>query len=308
MGAFGLALVMASMPMNATAQEVPDPDACRCVDARGEEIEDCTCFRSPRIDPQALVFGAPRPRLGISVDGGQAAGLDAEGALVTDVLSGGPADEAGIREGDVIVELDGRPLTEPMGAEAEEDFDLDRSIPVQRLLAIAQDLTSGEDVEVVYLRDGRRERTTVLPEDLSDRWGQGFSMTIPRFDVEGMREGMRGLYESMGRWRGWDGDDARVFSPGMGWGPDVTGLGLVEVNPELGAYFGTDEGVLVTDVQRNSALGLEPGDVVLAVGDRAVTSPERFRRVVSSYGQEEEIRFRIMRDGEETMVTGRFRY
>ena len=86
------------------------------------------------------------------------------------------------------------------------------------------------------------------------------------------------------------------------------GLELTAVNPALGAYFGTEQGVLVTDVDRSSGLGLQTGDVVVRIGDRAVTSPDRFRRILASYGDEEDINFHIMRDGSETVVTGRLRY
>ena len=38
--------------------------------------------------------------------------LNENGALVADVVSGGPADQLGIKRGDVIVAFDGRPVTE----------------------------------------------------------------------------------------------------------------------------------------------------------------------------------------------------
>ena len=52
----------------------------------------------------------------------------AQGAVVADVLEGGPADEAGLRKGDVVTTLDGQSLIDPIGAAAYEDFDLDESV------------------------------------------------------------------------------------------------------------------------------------------------------------------------------------
>jgi serine protease Do len=272
-------------------------------------------------------IGASRPRLGISVDAGQGGGMDAEGALVTDVLRDGPADEAGIREGDLITRIDGQSLFESIGAEAEADFDLDSSMPVQRLLALARELEPGSEVEIEYLREGRTQTTMLEAEDLSDSWGENFAVA-PGWDAERFQEQLRTLTEgarslsirrapsggnSWGRslYIGGDRPDVHVLggggSPFM-WGVNGLGLELVEINPGLGEYFGAESGVLVADVDRGSGLGLEAGDVVIRIGDRPVDSPERFRRIVGSYAEEEDITFHILRNGAETAVTGRLRY
>jgi putative serine protease PepD len=49
------------------------------------------------------------PILGVSVD----TNYGESGALITSVSPGGPADEAGIQEGDIIINLDGRVITNP---------------------------------------------------------------------------------------------------------------------------------------------------------------------------------------------------
>jgi hypothetical protein len=82
------------------------------------------------------------------------------------------------------------------------------------------------------------------------------------------------------------------------------GLQLLELKPGLADYFGTAEGVLVADVHEDSKLGLQPGDVILAVGDREATDPDRVRRVLSSYAADEAVTLRIMRQKRETTVTG----
>ncbi len=319
-----LSLAISAAP--AAAQSTRD---CRCVDLDGNEVERCTCFRTPDVEGliQSLGFTDARPRLGISVDVRQSARRDAAGALVTDVLEGGPAADAGIRPGDVITSIAGRSLFEPLAGDAEEDFDLDRSVPVQRLLAIAAELEPGEEVEVEYERDGETRTATVEAEDLSESWGRRAMAMGPRFDDARFREQLRELTEDASRLRlrlG-DRDDAWGYVPGRGergearvfggggagvvvldaLGRSSDGLELVELNPELGSYFGADEGVLVADVDEDSTLGLEPGDVVLRVGDRPVTTPERMRRILRSYGADEEVTLHVRRDGRETTVTGR---
>jgi len=82
------------------------------------------------------------------------------------------------------------------------------------------------------------------------------------------------------------------------------GAQLVALNPGLAGYFGTDKGVLVSDVRADSPIGLQAGDVILQIGSRSVTSPEQVRRILRSYSPDETITFRIMRKGKSMSVSG----
>ncbi len=306
-----LALGAAFAP--AAAQQTDDD--CLCVDRDGNQIEDCACFRMPRFDTMMAPFPGARPRLGISVDGSQGSTLDAQGAHVTNVLEDGPAWDAGIREDDVITRIDSNSLFEPLPGDAEADFDLDESLPVQRLLALARELEPGDEVEVTFLRDGQERTATVLPEDLSDR---SFEFAVPDFDVERFREQMRNLDQDMRgfQWRSPDlpeppdALEVRIFGGGPGalflrGASERYGIELVALNEGLGQYFGTSQGVLVVDVEEDSALGLQAGDVILRVGEREATTPERALRVLGSYEAGEDIPLHIRRDGREISVMGR---
>jgi serine protease Do len=75
----------------------------------------------------------------------EALGLgDATGVLVADVTAGGPAAEAGLAPGDVIVSVAGEEVDDPRG-----------------LTFAVADLPVGEPVTVTYLRDGARSETEV---------------------------------------------------------------------------------------------------------------------------------------------------
>jgi S1-C subfamily serine protease len=65
--------------------------------------------------------------------------VTAGGVQVTHVLSGGPADEAGIQEGDVVESIDGRPVT-----------------TLGELFGTVDEHSPGESVELGVLRDGSR--------------------------------------------------------------------------------------------------------------------------------------------------------
>src|SRR5439155_529152 len=67
-----------------------------------------------------------------------------EGVLVADVMKGGPAETAGLRAGDVVVELDGTRI---------------REVPdLQRRIA---GVAPGQKVRLVVVRDGARQPVTV---------------------------------------------------------------------------------------------------------------------------------------------------
>jgi hypothetical protein len=300
------------------AQQQERERECRCVDTDGSELEHCVCVRMPdveRIVTRSLA-GLSRPRLGISVVMTEPS-EQADGALVSEVLEDGPADRAGLREGDIITRLSGRALTAPLDAEAEQDLDPDRALPPQRLLALVRDLEPGDEVEVEYLRDGRSERTVVEAEDLAS-WGS-FTMRGPGWDAERFGEEMRVLGERMRALGSMEAprapDAPRAFRfEGPSGERSVRfdfrnryreGLELVGVNPELGSYFGTDRGVLVASVPEGSALGLEAGDVILDIDGRAADDPDRVRAILASYDAGEAVTFRVRRGGAEVDVSGR---
>jgi len=350
--AAGLFLAATFVATPAMGQEPPEPptpeEECRCLRIEDGEERSCDCQdlgEEPGLMDWAFgddVAGAlpwfvrpGRARVGITLDPEQSARWDADGARIDGLLEGGPADEAGLREGDVVVRFDGQSLLQTLGAEREEDFDLDRSLPVQRLLALARELDPGEEVEITYLRNGDERATTLEARDLA-RWGVRAPI-MPRLEELGNRLRLRRLPEGapdapqVFRFRGdpgrvevfEDGDGPHVLAFGgngalwrcpaggdePGWemlaGGCPGGLRLVALNPALGEYFRTEEGVLVADVHEDSELGLEPGDVLVRIGSRAVDSPGRVGRILSSYEPDESVTLHIVREGRAMDVQGR---
>ena len=345
------ALAVGGTELNAQQELVSQE--CHCtIDSDGNR--DCSCVTSE----------SPQVRIGIGLDPNQRAEHDALGVLVKNVLGDSPAEEAGLREGDVITALQGRSLLLALDEEAESGFDPDRSIPVQRLRVIARALEPGDEIEVGYERDGESRVSVLVAETIPSRTIRveldgtldGLSEQAERLRgrLGGMGPRMREMFregiastrdrgngrreirilrhhggdEEMDRlsddeihvWRGIGegdgiGDEREIILEGLGRGgrPAVfigggssnsDGLELVELQPAVAEYFGTDGGVLVTDVDGGSNLGLEPGDVILLIGERVADSPEKVQRILRSYDPDEEITFHIMRKHQEISVEG----
>jgi S1-C subfamily serine protease len=71
---------------------------------------------------------------------------------------------------------------------------------------------------------------------------------------------------------------------------------LAELNPELGAYFGIDHGVLVLSA-KPSGLGLRGGDVLSTVGGQKVESPAHALQLLGRYGAGDPVTVEVLRNG-----------
>ena len=267
-------------------------------------------FTSTRI---VFASGDTRPRLGVFV---RAAGAAVDGGItITRVSSGGPADEAGIRADDIIVSVGGHHLLQPLAEEQEAEHGAGAASPLERMRAILDEVPEGEAVQVEVDRDGESLSFDVVPERMGNRFLRPTFDTVT-FRLQDMAEQIRDRYEDF-EWQVPDADRRLtvITDPARAGGradwsyvlPSYAGaydLELVELNPGLGAYFGTDQGVLVANADEDSPLGLLPGDVVVAVEGRKVDDAAELRRILRSYTEDEEIEFSIRRDGAETTVVG----
>jgi len=75
-----------------------------------------------------------------------------QGALVTDVTSGSPADKAGFKSGDIITKVNGQPIADS-----------------RRLQLAIVRLAPGTEVEIGYVRDGEAETASFALGELSNR-------------------------------------------------------------------------------------------------------------------------------------------
>jgi S1-C subfamily serine protease len=88
-------------------------------------------------------------------------------------------------------------------------------------------------------------------------------------------------------------------------GTPLADLELAPLNPDLGQYFGTDEGVLVVSAPKRSELGLKGGDVVVAVDGRKPTGPSHLMRILRSYDKGETFKMDILRNRKRETVSAK---
>ena len=242
-----------------------------------------------------------RARLGINISTVPSAN-DSIGATIDAVTPGGPAAKAGIRSGDIITRLDGKPLVTNDGRKSEEN----ESLPGVRLVEIASQLKAHDTVSVEFRRDGTRHTVSlvtgdepIMTFDFPD-WFSGEpgarAFVMPRGGRMETTLPRKQTFE-------WGSPGASGFAFRMG-GP-LMDLELAPLNADLGQYFGTSEGVLVIDVPKESSLGLKGGDVILSIDGRKVSSPSSLHRILMSYDPGESFKFDVMRNKSRMTVTGK---
>jgi S1-C subfamily serine protease len=198
-----------------------------------------------------------------------------DGAHIRDVSPGGAAAEAGVHAGDVIVSVNGTDV-KPSGADMKGEHP---SAEVARLL---RNVAPNSKVKIRVLRDGKPMDFEVTARPMENAW------------VMTQRPGMPSM-PSMPQLPGMPPFDG-LFPEGMGHSHgSVAGMELATLTPQLGAYFGTDKGVLVLRAPHNAVFNLEDGDVILAIDGREPTSGSHATRILASYQAGEKVKLQVMR-------------
>ena len=225
-----------------------------------------------------LVSG--RPRMGVILS---TSTNEMKGAVVEAVTPGGPAEEAGIKVGDVIVLANGQSLRQ---ADRRDDS------PNEKLVDVIRELESGDQLEIEYEREGELQSARVTVRNVEpNSFAFNFSgdsgnvflrvpdidIDIPRFDPKDVEFSAPMI--------------ARAFLP-FGW----LDMELTSLDEGLGKYFGTSEGLLVVRAPRDEDIGLKSGDVILSIDGRKPTSPSHAWRIMRSYELGESMDVEIMRN------------
>lgn len=221
-----------------------------------------------------------RAMLGVTVDD-EASSAKGDGVHVSAVTPRGPAAEAGLRAGDVITAIDGKPLR--------KDGD---ATPFARLRERMESVEPGTEVKLKVLREGKTIDATVKTEAYAPR---AFSFAFG----PGMEGDLAQLEMLMPRGP-LPPNPPLVVGPGIEryrwytreWGD----LEMVSLSPKLGEYFGAKEGVLVVHAPDDGTIKLQDGDVITRIGDRKPASPEQVLRILRSYEPGESLKLEVLRN------------
>jgi len=241
-------------PDNSAGVEAQLETARRNLEQAAREVAQLSAQLSTQaIDEIMPMFAPGRAIIGVQLE--RAAG--GAGARVREVSPGGPAADAGMLTGDVIVAVNG---TTVAGAD-----------PTRQVLTMLRDVKPDTKVSVRVLRDGKPREFTLTtrasPGIFATAHGlPELGLTLP--DVQGAFMFHRPLMD----------------------------MELATLTPRLGSYFGTDRGVLVVRAPADRALQLEDGDVILAIDGRQPTSGSHATRILGSYQPGEKVRLRILRE------------
>jgi S1-C subfamily serine protease len=233
--------------------------AQRRLDEAAREVAELSSQLSIPYVQKFSAFYSPFGRAIIGVQLDPASGKD--GARVLSVSPGGPAAEAGIRTGDVIVAVNGTGVT---GEDAS-----------RQVVKILRDVKPDDKLNVRVLRDGKTRDFTITA-----RPGPhvvAAERALPQIpDMPPLPE------------------LPAFISKALVQGP-LSNMELATLTPQLGKYFGTDKGVLVVRAPSDGALKLEDGDVILAIDGREPSSGSHATRILGSYQPGEKVTLRIVR-------------
>lgn len=188
------------------------------------------------------------------------------GVVVSGVEPGSPADNAGLKRGDVIVSVDGKSISNGDG-----------------LVAIISD-SLGRKIQLDYVRDKKTMSTQV---EVGDRNKVISDLRAPagsQNEGQGGNEGGGGILGVAVR--------------------NLTRDQAQEVSAQL--HLNGAQGVLVTDAQAggfSSEMGLQRGDVILSINQKPVTSVDDFNRVQTQLKPGSDVVFLVARHTQRTFTT-----
>lgn len=243
--------------------------------------------------PSSMYFGTSRrgaPQMGVYLNTERRPVTDSIGVLLNSVVDDGPAYEAGLREGDVITVANGETL---------ERSGRGGTSPANKLIRIKDDLEEGDTLHVEYRRGATTHSADIEVRYLDDN--NSYAIAFDNYEGA-LREFAVPDITVLPRSSG------NTISLSTSFGGQLSLLGmfdveLIELDEELGWYFGVQEGLLIARAPDDDLeLDLRSGDVIVSVDGREPTSQAQLMRILRSYEEGETMQISIMRQREPMTV------
>ncbi len=194
------------------------------------------------------------------------------GVEVTAVEEDSPAAKAGVRKGDVVLEMNGQ-----------------RVEGVEQFVRMVRETPVGRETKLLVSRAGEVQTLTAKVAQRKS-WTASLdrSIVIPATPMGGSRVPMP------------DMPSAR-----MSWRNGALGVEAEALKDGLAEFFGVKQGVLVRSVSKGSPAeksGVKAGDVIVKVNDKAVDSPSDVAAVLRERGDRKTVNLVIVREKREVPV------
>jgi serine protease Do len=190
------------------------------------------------------------------------------GVEITRVEDGSPAEKAGVKAGDVVLEYNGQRV------EGMEQFG-----------RMVRETPPGREVKLTISRDGNQQTLTAM---LGSRRSRAYAGNLPQGFV------MPEIHIP---------EIPQIFTTLR---TAMLGVEAESLGPQLADYFGVKEGVLVRSVVENTPAqkaGMKAGDVITKVDGVAVTSPGELSGAVRSASAKKTYVVELVRDHKTQSVT-----
>jgi predicted metalloprotease with PDZ domain len=267
--------------------------------------------------PRALdVLAGRGGEIGVSIrdverdDNATRGAAAARGVEIEDVTPGGPAEKAGLKKGDVVVEFDG-----------------ERVRSVRQFTRLVDETPPGRRIAAAVMRGGQRVEMNVEPRassgvrllgqmdaarvmrDLGRQFEEGFSF------APGLPPPPPPAPAAPGAPAPPEPPPAPPAPPawpdfdGFAWRTDnALGIRVSALTGQLAEYFGAKRGVLVTSVEDNSAAhaaGFKAGDVVTALNGTEVSDPADLRSRIQRLRSGDEFSVDVLREKKALTLKGK---
>ena len=254
-----------------------------------------------KLDKNTIHIDDNKPRLGFM------ANVEDDGWKIMSVVPESGAADAGMQKDDVVISINGQSTTK--GGLGLTEF-------------VAVDQKEGDVNEVTVLRNGKQLKLNVAAKVLDSpdvimemsgghHWksADGKEFVFKTGKMDEMFKGLHVDVEHLGKMVEGLGDhDIRVVTTGDADAYFFAGSKMNQwlgnnhhfstVTENLGKYFGTKQGVLVLEVDKNNKLGLKDGDVIQAINGKDVKTPKDVIKIMSGFKNDESFEIEIIREKE----------
>lgn len=249
--------------------------------------------------PSAIQWMSGGGQIGVTVSDVEAAsGKATAGVAVDEVEADSPAATAGLKKGDVVVEFDG-----------------ERVRSVRQFTRLVSETPAGRQVAASVMRDGQRVAVNLVPRETSmtrvfddATWRtlddlRGYTVTVPPIPARPARPvpppsprtptpaPRPPALESFSFYRG-----------------NQLGVSVTALSDQLAEHFGAKNGVLVTEVNADSAAakaGVKAGDVIVSVNGSSVEATGDISRQMRKLESGNEFTVQVLRDKKPVTLKGK---